>query len=84
MVDIERGPAVLPERETVLIKIDFVCNKHIKDLFNHIGYSLSFETTCRKTLLQSGADEIQQIRNAVHDIKFLWLLMKALSLAYNI
>ena len=27
MVDIERGPAVLPGGELVLIKMDFVCNR---------------------------------------------------------
>ena len=42
-------------------------NKHIKNLFHHIGHYLSSETTCRKTVLQLRADELQRIRDAVHD-----------------
>ena len=42
-------------------------NKHIKNLFHHIGHCLSSETTCRKTVLQLRADELQWIRDAVHD-----------------
>ena len=41
-------------------------NKHIKDLFHDIGHSLPFETTCRETVLQLSADELQRIRNFVH------------------
>ena len=42
-------------------------NKHIKKVFHDIGYSLLSETTCRITVLQLSADELQQIRYAVHD-----------------
>jgi len=42
-------------------------NKHIKNFFCDIGHSLSSETTCRRTVLQLSADELQQIGNAVHE-----------------
>ena len=44
-------------------------NKHIKDLFYHIGHFVPIETTCtdRKTVLQLSADELLRITNAVYD-----------------
>jgi len=59
-------------------------NKHIKSFFCDIGHSLPSETTCRRTVLQLSADELQQIGNAVHDKQIFWLLMRALCLAHSI
>jgi len=42
-------------------------NKYIKNLFCDIGHSLPSETTCRRTVLQLSAHELQRIRNTVHD-----------------
>ena len=42
-------------------------NKHIINLFYHIGHSLPSETTRKKIVLQLSADVLQRIRNAVHD-----------------
>ena len=42
-------------------------NKHMKNLFHDIDHSLPSETTCKKTVLQLSADELQRIRNVVHD-----------------
>ena len=42
-------------------------NKHIKNLIHDIGNSLPTETNCRKIVLQLCANELQRIRNAVHD-----------------
>ena len=42
-------------------------NKHVKNLFYDIDHSLPSETICRKTVLQLSADDIQRIRNAIHD-----------------
>ena len=38
-------------------------NNQVKNLFSNIGHSLPTETTCRKTMLKLGADELQPIRN---------------------
>ena len=40
---------------------------HITNLFYDIRHSLPSKTTCKKTALQLSADELQWIRNAVHD-----------------
>ena len=53
-------------------------SKHIKILLHGIGHSLPSESKCSKTVLQLRADELQRIRNAVHDKKFLWLLVRTL------
>ena len=58
-------------------------NRHIKNLFCDIGHRLPSETTCKQTALQLTKDELKRIRNAVHDNKFLLLLMRALCLARN-
>ena len=42
-------------------------NKHIKNPLHDIGHSLPSEAACRKLVVQSSADELQRIRNAVHD-----------------
>ena len=42
-------------------------NKHVKNLFSDIGHSLPAESTCRKTVLKLGADELQRIRIVVED-----------------
>ncbi len=42
-------------------------NKHVKNLFFDIGHSLPAESTCRKTVLKLGADELQRIKNVVED-----------------
>lgn len=34
-------------------------NKHVKNLFSDIGHSLPAESTCRKTVLKLGTDELQ-------------------------
>jgi len=47
-----------------------VNNKHVKNLFSDVGHSLPAESTCRKTVLKLGADELQQIRNVVKENKF--------------
>jgi len=59
-------------------------NRHIKNLFCDTAHSLPSETTCRRTVLQLSADELQQIGNAVHDKQIFWLLMGALCLAHSI
>ncbi len=35
-------------------------NKHVKNLFSDIGHSLPAESTCRKTVLKLGTDELQR------------------------
>ena len=40
-------------------------NTYIKNLFRDIGRRLPFETTCKRTALQSSEDELKRIRNAV-------------------
>ena len=44
-------------------------NKHIKNLFHDTGHSLPPDTTCRKTVVQLRADELERIKNVVrvHD-----------------
>ena len=42
-------------------------NKPVKNIFNNIGKKLLSKTTCRNTVVQLSADELQQIRNVVHD-----------------
>jgi len=42
-------------------------NKLVKNLFSDIGHNLPAESTCRKTVLKLGADELQRIRNVVED-----------------
>ncbi len=59
-------------------------NKHVKNLFSDIGHSLPAESTCRKTVLKLGADELQRIRNVVEDKQIFWLLMKPFCLANSI
>ena len=49
-------------------------NMHIKNLLHDSGYSLPSETTCRKTVLQLSAYELQRIRNAVHDKQILLIV----------
>ena len=60
-------------------------NKHIKDLFHDIGHSLPSETTCRKTALHLSADNLQLIKDTVHDKQIFLVDESALSaIAYNI
>ena len=40
---------------------------HVTILFRDIGHRLPSETTCRRTALQLSEDELNRIRNAVHD-----------------
>ena len=42
-------------------------NMHIKNLFRGIGHRLPSETACRRTALQLSKDELNRIRNVVHD-----------------
>ena len=42
-------------------------NAHIKNLFCDIGHKLLSDTTCRRTTLLLSEDELERIRNAVHD-----------------
>lgn len=44
-------------------------NEHIKKLFQEIGHSLPSETTCRKTVLKLGTDELLRVRSALDDKK---------------
>ena len=39
----------------------------MKNLFYDIGHSLLYEATCRKTVLQLSAYELERIRKAAHD-----------------
>ena len=39
-------------------------NKHIETVFHDIVHSLPFETSCRKTVLQFSAHELERIGNA--------------------
>ena len=54
-------------------------NTHIKNHF----HDLPSKTACRQTALQLSEDELQRIRNAVHDKQIFLLLMRALCLARN-
>jgi len=64
---VEKVTKALLSADIPLYKLN---NKHIKNIFCDIGHSLPSETTCRRTVLQSSADELQRIRNAVHDKQF--------------
>ena len=78
---VEKVTKALLSADVPLYKLS---NKHIKNFFCDIGHSLPSETTCRRTVLQLRADELQQIGNAVHEKLIFWLLMRALCLAHSI
>ena len=59
-------------------------NKHIKNLFRDIGHSLISGTTCRKAVFKLSADELQRIRNAVHDKQFFLFLMGGIYMAHSV
>ena len=42
-------------------------NKHIKNQFYKTGDRLPSETACSKTVLRLSTNELERIRNAVHD-----------------
>ena len=42
-------------------------SEHLKNLFLDNGHNFPSETICRKAVLQLSADELQRIRNGVHD-----------------
>ncbi len=78
---VEKVTKVFLSADIPLYKLN---NKHVKNLFSDIGHSLPTESTCRKTVLKLGADELQRIRNVVEDKQIFWLLMKPLCLAHSI
>ena len=55
-------------------------NTHIKHLYRDIGHRLSSKTTCRQTALQLSEDELNRIRNAVHD-KQIFLMVNESTLS---
>ena len=63
--------ATKTEEKVIKLSADiFLCklsNKHIKNLFCDVGQSWPSETTCRRTVLEFSEDELQRIRNAIHD-----------------
>ena len=49
-------------------------NKHVKNLFSDISQNLIAKTTCRKTVVKLGTDELQRIRNVL-DNKHIFLVV---------
>ena len=58
--------------------------KPIKNLFHDIDHKVPSETSCRKTVLLLGADELHRLRMLYTTSQFFCSLMRALYLAYNI
>ena len=56
-------------------------NKHIKNLFHDIDHSFQSGTNCAKSMLQLSANELQRLRNAIHDHQVFQLLINVLDLA---
>ena len=57
-------------------------NTHIKNIFRDIDCRLPSETTCRRTALQLNEDELERIRNAVHD-KQIFLIVDESTLFWH-
>ena len=52
------------------IPLNKLSSMHFKHRFQDVGYSLPFEATCGKTVLQLIADDLERKRNVVHNKKF--------------